>query len=296
MKMLDDQLGNTEAAEERNRVLEEQQQLLEQATERANAYIEDLGQSTEDAQFNLESLNMNPLEKQVAKITRDLKRNLNQEVQNLNKALEEGADPAKIQAQIDAITNATNRAIQAQTDIAKQSYETQRSFSFGWEKAFDEYAENATNAATSAQRIFEKTTRGMEDAIVGFAKTGKFEFKDFLATIAEEILRSQVRILIGKLFGGIGGGSTGNSRSGFAGFFANGGMIPSGQFGVVGEAGPELVSGPAQVTPLGGGGDTVIYNISAVDAPSFQQLIARDPKFIHAVSEKGRQTVAGGRR
>lgn len=270
---------------------------LNAAMDSSNAYMEDLNQSTEDAKFELEALNMTPLQRQIEQTSRDLKRNLNREVQNLNKALEEGADPAKIQAQIDAITNATTKAIQAQTDIAKQAYETQRSFTYGWEKAFDEYAENATNAATSAQRIFEKTTRGMEDAIVGFAKTGKFEFKDFLATIAEEILRSQVRILIAKLFGGVGlGGNSGFGTGNFAGFFANGGMIPGGQFGVVGEAGPELVSGPAQVTPLGGGGDTVIYNISAVDAPSFQQLIARDPKFIHAVSEKGRQTVSGGRR
>jgi len=42
--------------------------------------------------------------------------------------------------------------------------------------------------------------------------------------------------------------------SGFAGFFADGGTIPLGQFGVVGEAGPELISaasGPLTVTPLG---------------------------------------------
>ena len=137
----------------------------------------------------------------------------------------------------------------------------------------------------------------MEDAIVGFAKTGKFEFKDFLATIAEEILRSQVRILIAKLFGGMGaGGQSGFGTNRFAGFFANGGMIPSGKFGIAGEAGPELITGPAQVTPLGMGGDTVTYNINAVDAPSFQQLVARDPRFIHAVSEKGRQSVSGVRR
>jgi hypothetical protein len=44
------------------------------------------------------------------------------------------------------------------------------------------------------------------------------------------------------------------------------------------------------------GGSTVIYNINAVDAPSFQQLVARDPKFIHAVAEKGRQNLTGTRR
>jgi phage-related tail protein len=36
--------------------------------------------------------------------------------------------------------------------------------------------------------------------------------------------------------------------SGFAGLFDGGGSIPSGQFGIVGENGPEIVTGPAQVT------------------------------------------------
>lgn len=41
-------------------------------------------------------------------------------------------------------------------------------------------------------------------------------------------------------------GEGGNSW--FAGMFDNGGNIPAGQFGIVGENGPELVSGPVQVT------------------------------------------------
>ncbi|WP_454877514.1 phage tail tape measure protein [Serratia inhibens] len=43
-----------------------------------------------------------------------------------------------------------------------------------------------------------------------------------------------------------GEGEGGNSW--FAGMFDNGGNIPAGQFGIVGENGPELVSGPVQVT------------------------------------------------
>jgi hypothetical protein len=38
---------------------------------------------------------------------------------------------------------------------------------------------------------------------------------------------------------------------------------------------------------LSGGGQSVVYNIQAVDAPSFQALVARDPSFIHAVAMAG---------
>jgi hypothetical protein len=101
---------------------------------------------------------------------------------------------------------------------------------------------------------------------------------------------------IGNLFGGGGGGGglfdsiggifddIGNS---FSGFFAQGGKIPGGKFGVVGENGPEFVSGPANVTPMGGGMQVVNYNINATDAMSFKQMLAADPSFIHAVAMKG---------
>lgn len=53
------------------------------------------------------------------------------------------------------------------------------------------------------------------------------------------------------LFGG-GGGSqlAGAVSGGFAGLFATGGKIGANEWGITGEAGPELVSGPATVTPL----------------------------------------------
>lgn len=183
------------------------------------------------------------------------------------------------------------------TAAERALYENNRTFSVGWKQAFNEYIENATNAAQQAQRVFQKATQGMEDAIVNFAKTGKFEFRSFMNSILEELLRSQVQQLIGQLFGrGSGGGSvSGSLLRGFAGFFANGGLIPAGQFGVVGERGPELVSGPAQITPMGGS-STVVYNINAVDALSFKQLVASDPGFLYAVTEQGRRTLPGGRR
>lgn len=49
------------------------------------------------------------------------------------------------------------------------------------------------------------------------------------------------------LFSGGGGGGLGGIASLFAGFFDDGGSIPSNKFGIVGERGPELVSGPSTV-------------------------------------------------
>ncbi len=291
LKTLNSRLAETN--EEANRAAES----LRNATEQADDYLQQLQDSTEDAQFELNSLNMTPLGREVTQITRDINRGLRREVEALNRAIEEGADPAAINQQIQRITSAAQTAIQQQTDIAIANYETQRSFAYGWREAFDEYQDNATNAARVAGEVFQKTTRGMEDAIVNFAKTGKFEFKDLVADILETILRSNIQRLIAQIFGGFGGGGGGGGGfNPFAGFFANGGTIPAGQFGIAGEAGPEIITGPATVTPMLGAPSYVTYNINAVDALSFRQLVARDPGFIHAVAQQGAKTVPGRRR
>ena len=90
--------------------------------------------------------------------------------------------------------------------------------------------------------------------------------------------------------------NTNNNPFNIFGAFADGGFLPSGKIGLVGENGPELITGPGRITPMedvnfGGGTTNVTYNISAVDARSFQQLVAEDPGFIHAVAEYGGRQV-----
>jgi lambda family phage tail tape measure protein len=176
----------------------------------------------------------------------------------------------------------------------------QENFNAGFQKAYSEYVENSRNYFEQAGRIFNTVTSSMEDAIVEFGKTGKLSFKDFLNTVIEELLRSQARRLIAQTFGAIGN-SGGGGGGGFLGKllgFANGGIIPTNGPVVVGERGPEILMGAAgrQVIPNGGiGGGSVTYNINAVDAMSFKEMVARDPSFIYAVSMQGARTVPGGR-
>jgi lambda family phage tail tape measure protein len=183
----------------------------------------------------------------------------------------------------------------------EQDVKNSRDFSKGWEKAYNTYVESAKENFETAGRIFGKITDGMEDAVVEFSRTGKFEFKDFLNTILEELLRSQVRQLIAQVLGGGGGGGGGGFKSltKMLGF-ANGGIVPTNGPVIVGERGPELLVGASgnRVVPnnaLNGGG-SVTYNISAVDARSFKELVASDPSFIYAVTEQGRKTVPFSRR
>ena len=53
----------------------------------------------------------------------------------------------------------------------------------------------------------------------------------------------------GKVTGGISSAGEFISDK-FSGFFADGGILPSGKLGIVGEEGPELITGPARITPF----------------------------------------------
>lgn len=88
----------------------------------------------------------------------------------------------------------------------------------------------------------------------------------------------------------------------FSGWFAEGGRIPSGKFGIAGEAGPELIKGPADVIPAdqlaggsGSGSTIVTYNINAVDAMSFKQMLAADPSFLYGVTMQGAKGIPARR-
>jgi len=82
---------------------------------------------------------------------------------------------------------------------------------------------------------------------------GKDAIKSFFLTWVQEALKAQTSNAFQNLLG-IGQSSTGgggflSSLGGiFAGLFDGGGNIPSGQFGIAGENGPEIIRGPANVT------------------------------------------------
>jgi len=140
-------------------------------------------------------------------------------------------------------------------------------------------------------------------------------FKSFFKTMITQIIADTLRLMIiqpilGSLFGvqfGSGGNVTGMDFGGsfFGGLFgggkAAGGPVMAGKTYLVGEKGPELLSmgsNSGSITPnnmLGGGRTNVTYNIQAVDAPSFQALVASDPEFMFSVTEAGRRRIPGVR-
>ena len=174
-------------------------------------------------------------------------------------------------------------------------------FASGWERSYANYVESSKNAFEKASSLFNKVTKSMEDTLLNFFKTGKLGWKDFVQTIIDELMRSQIQQLVAKIMapsvGRVGGSGGLLGGAIIPGILAGGGPAAANTPYIVGERGPELfvpASNGTMVPNSGIGGSTnVVYNISAVDAQSFKQMLAKDPSFLYAVTEQGRRTLPG---
>lgn len=185
-------------------------------------------------------------------------------------------------------------ALNAVTEAEKRKTETSLSFTEGLAEASRNATRQILDEAAYAQELFNTAMNGFTDAILNFVKTGKLSFKDLFASLMAEIVKMQAKRLFLQLFGG-GGifGSLLGIPAPTPGARAVGGPVMAGQPYIVGERGPELFvpSGPGTVMANGRFGNNgvtqVVYNINAVDAMSFKQMVARDPEFIYSVSQAG---------
>jgi hypothetical protein len=142
--------------------------------------------------------------------------------------------------------------------------------------------EALAKADTFAKDLGLSFSSAAEDAIINFTS-----LRDVLKGLEQDLLRIATRKLITEplgnavtgLFKGAGGSGGGDllgsliSKAGslFSGFFAEGGFIPPGRWGIAGERGPEPVFGGrsgASVTPAGG--QTIVVNVQAVPGMSRQ--------------------------
>ena len=269
---------------------------LEGATDAVNDFNDSVIEGTNDLQTVLDQLNMTEFERSQDDIKRDLEelrdetlRDLQDELQGLDPVIDQVAIET-IKKQMQEVKDATQEAIETQQGLGEAAYNASRTFEHGWDEALRSFIEDTTDEAAKAKNIFETFTKGVEDAFVNFAKTGKLSFKDLLDSMVEMLIRSQVQKLMGSLLSSMGG--AGGTGGGIGGFFksifglAKGGPAQGGRPYIVGEEGPELFvpKSSGTVVPNGqsmGGtvNNTYITNaVSAVDAKSVAQLFAENRK------------------
>ena len=227
---------------------------------------------------------------------------------------------AEYEKQKAAILSLRDTYITSAKDQVQATIDFQRTFSFGWKTAWDQFKEDANNSAKEAEQLFSSVTGSMTNALDTFITTGKFNFSSFAQSVIQDIMKIEARMLmmkaitgIGNAFGGglfAGGASTPGGAYG-ADFMtaAGGGDIPAGQATLVGENGPEFIrpAGSSTVIPnnqlssasSGGGGVTYngpyIANMSAIDTQSAMSFIAKNQNSIWAANQAAQRSLPQSR-
>lgn len=217
----------------------------------------------------------------------------------------------KLQQEAQRIIKATrtpleryNKQMELLNKLLKEGHINQETFTRATKEAQEELEKASEETTDSIEKKFEDLGKSIEDDLVEALDATSDKFLDF-GDIGKKILSEINQTLIdfalkdlgitgeggligdlfkglGGLFGGGGGGSGGfgslfsGISSFFGGFFADGGKLKPGQFGVVGENGPELAfagSSPLNIMPNGMGAApvTVNMNVQTPDVQSFRQ-------------------------
>jgi lambda family phage tail tape measure protein len=208
-------------------------------------------------------------------------------------------------------TESTIRSINAQ----------QYSFTFGWEKSFNQFNDDAMNYSKMGEGAFSMFTNTIGSAIDQFAENGTKSFGKFTLSIIADIAKMIAKFyamqlammavgFITSAFGGMGKG--GSMKGGFmpsgmtgTGFAAEGGEI--GGPTIVGEKGPELFipSGRGNVIPNNRLSDalspstqpSVVYNgpyiaqMSAIDTQSALQFLSKNKMGVWAANQSANRSV-----
>jgi hypothetical protein len=215
-----------------------------------------------------------------------------------------------------------NEFAQSEKKRAQEDYQiaqSQRSFEFGWRKAYASYVENATNAAKLGEQAFVSVTQNLEQALDQFVQTGKLSFSDLARSIISDLIKIQLKAqatsifkssgigdFFSSVFSSFGGGGKGGTSIPIK--FADGGSPPVGIPSMVGERGPELFipNTPGTIIPnhkLGsmGGSPQVVYNgpyiasMNAIDTQSATQFLSRNKQAVFAANQSATRSLPQSR-
>ena len=226
------------------------------------------------------------------------------------------------QAQVDSTVAVMRATGIATASITKQNADAQRTFSAGWDKAFNEFVDNASNAAIQGADAFKSMTDTFTSAIDQFVETGMVAWDKLIENMIKGMLKAEMQRQATQLFSmGIKFlmGSFGSSPIPMqpGGGYAAGGEPPVGVPSLVGEEGPEIfvpkvagtilpngflkktagAAAPTVSMSAASSAPTINYNgpyiatLSAIDTQSGVQFLAKNKQAVWATYQSANRSV-----
>ena len=213
------------------------------------------------------------------------------------------------QATMDAYEASLRATGQATIKIAKENKDAQKTFSYGWDKAFNDYVDSATNSALRGQEAFKSMTDMFGSAIDQFVETGSVAWDKLIENMIKGMLKAEMQRQATQLFSmGVNFLMSSFSSSPVpmqpGGGYADGGDPPLGKISMVGERGPELfipkTAGTIIPNHMLKGNDNspvinyngpYIANMSAIDTQSGVQFLSKNKQAVWATYQSANRSI-----
>lgn len=269
------------------------------------------------------------IQEAINQVTTETSRKIDEITKKREDAAGRGANEkvlAEYDKQIFKVMEMEEAFVASARNIATTSIASQRTFEFGWDKAFNQFAENAYNYAHVAEQAFKSITDNMLSALDNFVDTGKFKFSDFASSVIKDLIKIQLRAqatqLMSKFIGGfggllggiMGGGSSGGWQQSSTGLMvlpgqAAGGYSEANEPRIIGENGPELfipqrsgtvipnqqMSSAMQQQPQVVYNGPYIANMSAIDTQSAVQFLAKNKNAVWSANQSASRGLPASR-
>jgi TP901 family phage tail tape measure protein len=213
---------------------------------------------------------------------------------NFNTKLAEGVRLVEQAAGPWAILAEQAIALQVALDAGKISFEeffmTLQHFEEAARKAAEALEKNTTKASALEQGLVDLTTRGI-DRFVDSIFDAQQSFKEFVRQSIIEVSKLIVKLQLLKLIGGSDASIFGIKIPGLA----RGGFLGPGRLGLVGEQGPEVISGGrtgVRVVPIPDGGGAAAGE-GSVNVTVVNQVHAMDSRDVGRFFEENEPLIAG---
>jgi tape measure domain-containing protein len=223
-------------------------------------------------------------------------------LKDLNDAISDGVEDSAEQVRLQA---ELNRLQELGIYTTNELTEAQRNL----DKAFNEN----TGLLAFISTLNTATDTLADDLAVSLmeGKSVLDDFKNFFKTLVKQLIADAIKMLFiipilqavgfsvgptGSIAGLSGSGLLG--KLGFKATGAGGGAVMANRPMLIGEQGMEIFtpSSSGTITPNSQMGTNVYYTINATDPASFQAQLSRDPQFVHAIVQKGQNSMPSGRR
>ncbi|MFA7278907.1 MAG: phage tail tape measure C-terminal domain-containing protein [Sterolibacterium sp.] len=188
-------------------------------------------QTAKELQFQIDLIGKTTAEQQQLTAARQIDLDLQNKL--LEAAKIPGITPDALAEMESLLTAAAGRQKTIIAGLIAYKLGKERAWAIGAKEAYDEYVDNATNAAKQAKELYSAMYKGMEDDAFNFFRHGELSASNFVDSIKDQLARLAAQKftvwLVGEVgMSGVGGAAVGGAAGGGLINSALGSMIGSG--------------------------------------------------------------------